>query len=96
MNPFAGMSPMSQIMNSPIMNLVGALRNGNPQAAFQQMMGQNPQMQQAADSIQGKTPDQMSDYVKSMAQQKGVNLGQLASQLGMPENVAQQLGIKLQ
>lgn len=88
--------PMSQIMNSPIMQLVGAVKNGNPQVAFQQMAGQNPQMQQAMNSLQGQSPQQMADYMKSMAQQKGVNLGQLASQLGMPENVAQQLGIKLQ
>lgn len=88
--------PMNRIMNSPVMQLANAMRGGNPQAVFQQMMGQNPQMKQIADSIQGQSPEQMSDYMKNMAQQKGVDLGQLASQLGMPANVAEQLGIKLQ
>lgn len=88
--------PMSKIMNSPVMQLVNAVRGGNPQATFQQMIGQNPQMQQTMNNLQGQSPQQMSEYMKSMAQQKGVNLGQLASQLGMPENIAQQLGIKLQ
>lgn len=99
MNPLmqAMMSgPMNKVMNSPVMQLVNALKGGNPQTAFQQMVGQNPQMKQVADSMQGQSPQQMSDYMKNMAQQKGVDLGQLASQLGMPENVAQQLGIKLQ
>lgn len=88
--------PINKIMNSPVMQLVNAVRGGNPQEAFQQMVGQNPQMKQAADAIQGQSPQQMSDYMKNMAQQKGVDLGQLASQLGMPANVAEQLGIKLQ
>lgn len=88
--------PMNQIMNSPVVQLANAVRSGNPQAVFQQMIGQNPQMKQVADSMQGQSPQQMSDYMRNMAQQKGVDLGQLASQLGMPENVAQQLGIKLQ
>lgn len=87
--------PMNQIMNSPIMNLVNAMKGGNPQAVFQQMIGQNPQMQQAANFMQGKSPQEMSNYMRSMAQKNGVDLGQLASQLGMPENIANQLGISL-
>lgn len=91
-----GGGPMQAIMNSPIMQLVNVLKGGNnPQAMVQQMIGQNPQMKQVMDSVQGKTPQQMNEYMKTMAQQKGIDLGQLASQMGMPENVAQQLGIKM-
>lgn len=93
MQMMGGMNPM---MNSPIMQLVGALKNGgNPQQMLQQMMGQNPQFKQIVDSAQGKSPQQMGDYIRNAAQQKGVDLGQLASQLGMPADVAEKMGIKL-
>lgn len=88
--------PMAAIMNSPIMQLVGALKNGgNPQAMLQLMMGQNPQMRQAMDSMQGKSPQEMSDYLKTAAQQKGIDLGQIATQIGMPTDIAEQFGIKM-
>ena len=87
-----GNSPMMQ--NNPIMQLVGALKNGgNPQQMLQQMMGQNPQFKQIVDSVQNKSPQQMGEYVRNAAQQKGVDLKQLADQLGMPEDVRKSMGI---
>lgn len=91
-----GGGPMAAIMNSPIMQLVNVLKGGNnPQALLQQMMGQNPQVKQVMDSVQGKSPQDMSNYLKTAAQQKGIDLGQLASQIGMPPEVAAQYGIKI-
>lgn len=93
MQMMGGNNPM---MNHPVMRLVGALKNGgNPQAMLQQMIGQNPQFKQIADSVQGKSPQQMSEYMKAAAVQKGVDLNQLAAQLGMPADVAEKLGIQL-
>ena len=96
-NPLMQMMGVNNPMvNHPVMRLIGALKNGgNPQAMLQQMIGQNPQVKQIADSVQGKSPQQMGEYMKAAATQKGVDLGQLASQLGMPEDVAAQLGIKM-
>lgn len=99
-NPLANMmqggnNPIANIMNSPVMQLVGALKSGNPQVLFQQMIGQNPQIASFANSARGKTPQQMGNYMAQAAQQKGVDLSQLATQLGMPKEIAQEFGIKI-
>lgn len=89
-----GNNPMMQ--NNPIMKLVQVMKSGgNPQALIQQMAGSNPQMKQIMDTVNGKSQQEMSEYIKSAAQQKGVDLGQLAKSIGMPSEVASKYGIEM-
>lgn len=91
MSMMGGNNPM---MNNPIMKLVQMMKSGgNPQAILQQMAGQNPQLNQIMQLTQGKSEAEMSQYIKNAAQQKGVNLSELCSQIGVPDNVLSNLGI---
>lgn len=86
-----------QMNGNPIMQIVNMLKNGNnPSAMLNQMAGQNPAIKQAMDMVNGKNPSQMGEMMNNLAQQRGVDLGQLAKSIGMPENVAEQYGIKMQ
>ncbi len=89
MSMMGGNNPM---MNNPIMKLVQFVKSGgNPQVLIQQ----NPQLNQIAQMMQGKSQSEMTQYMKNAAQQKGVDLGQLASQIGMPPEVAAKYGIEI-
>lgn len=88
---------MPQMGNNPIMQVVNMLKNSNnPSAMLNQMAGQNPAIKQAMDMVNGKNPSQMGELINNLAQQKGVDVSQLAKSIGMPENVAEQYGIKMQ
>lgn len=90
-----GMMP-NMMQNNPLMQMIQMLKGGgNPQAMFQQMASKNPQMQQIMNMVNGKSTSEMSEMMKNAAQERGVDLGQLASQLGMPKNVAEKYGIKI-
>lgn len=60
------------------------LQNGiNPNQIMSQMIQQNPTVRQAAQFMNGKTPQQIKNEVQQMAKQRGINLDQLAKQLGI-------------
>lgn len=89
-----GDNPMMQ--SNPIMQIISMLKNGgNPQALIQQMAGSNPQVKQIMDTVNGKSQQEMNEYIKNAAQQKGVDLGQLAKSIGMPSEVASRYGIEM-
>jgi ribosome-binding protein aMBF1 (putative translation factor) len=48
-----------------------------------QFSRQNPQLNQIMQMTNGKTPAQMEQMVRQAAQQRGVDLNQLAQQLGI-------------
>ncbi len=80
------------IMNSPIMRLVNVLKSGgNPQAMVQQILSNNAPMAQAVNSLQGKSPTEVSKSLNDRANQRGVNLRELATSIGAPQNVIDQL-----
>lgn len=93
----SGSNPMQSMMqNNPFMQLINMAKNGgNPMQMIQQMAGQNPQMKQILDMTNGKSPTEMGDMINQMAQQKGINVGELVKSIGMPEDVAQKFGINL-
>lgn len=71
------------MMNNP-MQLVGMLQNANnPMALMQQVLGNNPQFQQVMKIAQGKSPQQLEQYVRNLAQGQNVNINQLANQFGL-------------
>lgn len=66
------------------MQLISMMQHsGNPMGMLMQMSQQNPLMGQAMQALNGKTPGQMEQYVRQMAQQRGVDINQLARQMGI-------------
>lgn len=55
----------------------------NPMQTMMQLSQHNPQLNQIMQMTNGKTPAQMEQMVRQAAQQRGVDLNQLAQQLGI-------------
>lgn len=70
-------------MMNPMQLISMMQQSGNPMGMLMQMSQQNPLMGQAMRALNGKTPGQMEQYVRQMAQQRGVDLNQLAQQMGI-------------
>ena len=76
-------SPMYP-MNNPMIALVNAARNGgNPLQLMQQMAVQNPQIRQAVQMIQGKSPQQLEQIARNMAKESGTSIEAIVRQLGL-------------
>lgn len=70
-------------MMNPL-QMVQMLRGAqNPMQTMMQLSQQNPQLNQIMQMTNGKTPAQMEQMVRQAAQQRGVDLNQLAQQLGV-------------
>lgn len=70
-------------MMNPL-QMVQMLRGAqNPMQTMMQLSRQNPQLNQIMQITNGKTPAQMEQMVRQAAQQRGVDLNQLAQQLGI-------------
>lgn len=66
------------------LQMVQMLRGAqNPMQTMMQLSQQNPQLNQIMQMTNGKTPAQMEQMVRQAAQQRGVDLNQLAQQLGV-------------
>lgn len=91
-----GGNPIQAMMqNNPMMQVINMAKNGgNPMALLQQIEGQNPQIKQAMDMTNGKSPSEMGSMINQLAQQKGINVADLAKSLGMPEDVQARFGLK--
>lgn len=67
--------------------LMGILQNSNnPMAVMQNMFGNDPIMQRAMQMAQGKSPEQLQQTVRNLAQQRGLStdqLNQFLSQYGL-------------
>lgn len=77
-NPFSimGNSPMAMLMRA-------AQSGGNPMQIIGQMAGNNPQIQQGMQLIQGKTPAELEQYARNMAQSQGKDINQILNALGI-------------
>ena len=60
-----------------------AQRGVDPNRLAQQLIQQNPAMQQAAQMMQGKTPAQIKQMAYERARQMGVDLNQMVQQMGI-------------
>lgn len=69
-------------MINPLQILQMAQR-GNPQQIAMQLAQQNPAFRQAMQMVNGKTPEQIRDMAFNMAKQRGVDLNQMARQMGI-------------
>lgn len=69
---------------NPVIQLVQMLRgSGNPMQMLAQASRQNPQLNQVMQMVNGKTPGEMQAMVNNMARQRGVDIHQLALQMGI-------------
>lgn len=60
-----------------------AQRGVDPNRLAQQLIQQNPAVQQAAQMMQGKTPAQIKQMAYNRAAQMGVDLNQMAKDMGI-------------
>lgn len=71
------------MMNSPMQLIQMIQRGGNPQQLVMQAAQNNPILRQAMQAVNGRTPEQVRDMAYQMARQQGIDLNQLARQLGI-------------
>ena len=70
--------------NNPIMQLVQIVNSGgNPMGILGQAAQQSPQFAQAFGMIQGKNAQQLQAMAHNMAKERGIDINQLMSQLGL-------------
>lgn len=57
--------------------------SNNPMGVLNQILGSNPQMGQAMRLICGKSPEQLKQTAMNMAKERGVDLEQMALEMGL-------------
>lgn len=80
------MKQMGQVATEAetIMQIIKVYKGGgNPLALMAQMANSNPQMAQAMQMVDGKSPQQIKQMVQNMANEQGIDLKQLAQQYGL-------------
>lgn len=68
---------------NPIQLLQAMKCSNNPMGLLNQVLGSNPQMHQALNIIGGKNPAQLRQVAMNMARERGIDLEQMASQMGL-------------
>lgn len=72
------------MMNNPLMMLMGLMRSGgNPMMMLQQMAGKDPQVAQFMRMLNGKNTQQLQQMAENVAKEKGVSINDVARQLGL-------------
>ena len=71
------------MMNNP-MQLFQMLRGAqNPMQMMMSMFGSNPQFNQIMQIVQGKSPQELEQYVRNAYQSNGQDINQVLRQLGL-------------
>lgn len=80
-----GQNPIAagpQMPTNPLIEMMRRMQQGvNPQQIVGTLAKQNPQMQSFYQLIDGKNAEQLQATAQNIAQQKGIDLNQLQSQL---------------
>ena len=72
------------LMTSPAGQIFAAFRRGgNPVQLMQQMAGGSPQIAQALQIINGKSPQQLQQIATNMARERGLDVSQIMQGLGL-------------
>lgn len=85
-NAISSIKQMGQMATEAeqIMQLIRVYKGGgDPMQMLSQMAQSNPQMAQAMQMLQGKSPQQIQSMVQNMANEQGVDLNALARQFGL-------------
>ena len=73
--------PTALMGNNPVVQLINTMRGGgNPDALVQQMLGNNPQLQQI---VAGKSPDQLMQVAENMCRERGTSVDAVLKQFGI-------------
>lgn len=70
-------------MMNPMQLIQMMQSGGNPMQLLSQMGRQNPMVGQVLQMTNGRTPNEMREMAQRIAQQKGVDLNQLAQSMGL-------------
>lgn len=71
------------MLNNPL-QLMGMLQNAqNPMGMLQQLFVNNPQFKQVMQIAQGKSPQELEQYVRNLYQSQGQDINTIASQFGL-------------
>ena len=71
------------MLNNPL-QLMGMLQGTqNPIALMQQLFGSNPQFRQVMQIAQGKSPQELEQYVRNVCKNQNIDINQLANQFGL-------------
>ena len=71
------------MMNNP-MQLFQMLRGAqNPMQMMMSMLGSNPQFNQIMQIVQGKSPQELEQYVRNAYQSNGQDINQVLKQFGL-------------
>ena len=71
------------MMNNP-MQLFQMLKGAqNPMAMMMSMFGNNPQFNQIMQIVQGKSPQELEQYVRNAYQSNGQDINQVLKQFGL-------------
>lgn len=77
-------NPLNMMGNGPMGLLIRAAQGeGNPMQIIPQMAQGNPQMRQGVQIIQGKDARQLENTARAMAKERGVDINQILSNLGI-------------
>jgi len=68
---------------NPLQMLNAIQKAQNPTAFLSQLARQNPQLQRVMEVMQGKSPQELEQYVRNTAKTQGVDLNQLAQRMGL-------------
>lgn len=81
------MNPVQMLMNNtPIGQMITAMRGmngGNPMQIISRMAGNNQMIAQGLGMLNGKSPAQVEQMARNMAQQRGVNVDDMIRQMGL-------------
>ena len=72
-------------MKNSVQQIFQAVQGGaNPNVIAMQLAQQNPVFRNALNMANGRTPEQIYDMAAQMAQQRGLDINQIAQQLVIP------------
>lgn len=68
---------------NPLQMLSALQKAQNPMAFLSQLSNQNPQLKRVMEVVNGKSPQEIEQYVRNVAQTQGIDLKQLAQRMGL-------------
>ena len=68
---------------NPLQMLNALQKAKNPQALLSQLANQNPQLKRVMEVVNGKSPQEIEQYVRNTAQTQGIDLNELAQKMGL-------------
>lgn len=71
-------------MQNNMLQMISMLtQSPNPMMLLQQLMGSHPQFKQIMQIANGKSPQELEQYVRNLYQSQGQDINQIASQFGL-------------